>query len=181
MKSSPPPFLFRASAGITDVVARIETELVIDAGRARISLGGALDTSNAHRLGALLRRLIHEGCTEIDIDLDAVRSLDPSAVGILRGTAKALQRTAQGALRFSGPSPAVADVLARSGLLAPTPDDADTIDLTDEPVPALPSSYRRLELPPAPPDTTTADDRASGPPVRSGGWRERRAPTRPRQ
>ncbi|HVM10622.1 MAG TPA: STAS domain-containing protein [Acidimicrobiales bacterium] len=98
-------------------MARIEAELTIDHGRAIVSLGGALDVSNAHRLGALLRRLVTEGCSDIVVDLSTASAIDGSGIGILRGAARAVERSCDGRLRFRNAPAALLDTLLSSGLV----------------------------------------------------------------
>lgn len=97
-------------------MARMDAELEIDAGRAIVSLGGALDVSNAHRFGSLLRRLVQEGCTEIVVDLSTASSIDASGIGILRGAAKAVRRRSGGRLCLKNAPGELASLLADSGL-----------------------------------------------------------------
>ncbi|HEX4978724.1 MAG TPA: STAS domain-containing protein, partial [Acidimicrobiales bacterium] len=74
----------------------MEAELDIDDGRAVLKLGGTLDVSNSHRLGSLLRRLVHEGCTDIVVDLSGTSTVDVSGIGILRGADRSLRRRCGG-------------------------------------------------------------------------------------
>ena len=97
-------------------MARIETELTIDSGEAVVSLGGALDVSNAHRLGALLRRLVHEDCRRIVVDLGSVTCVDAAGVGILRGAAAAVERSRNGTFVFRNAPADLAEFLTARGL-----------------------------------------------------------------
>lgn len=107
-------------------MARMEAELEIAQGRAVITLGGALDVSNAHRFGALLRRLVQEGCTEIVVDLATAASIDASGIGILRGAANAVRRRCDGHLRFRNAPADLASVLTDCGLVESRSDEGAT-------------------------------------------------------
>jgi anti-anti-sigma factor len=107
-------------------MARMEAELEIDQGRAVVTLGGALDVSNAHRFGALLRRLVQEGCTEIVVDLGTAASIDASGIGILRGAANAVRRRCDGRLHFRNAPIDLASILTDCGLVESRADEGET-------------------------------------------------------
>ena len=109
-------------------MARIEADLIIDGGRAIVSIGGALDCSNAHRVGSLLRRLLKEGCADIVVDLAALERIDSAGIGILRGANNAVAPA--GRLGQVNAPPAIAEVLAEHGIV--TLDDASS-PADDEP------------------------------------------------
>ena len=73
-------------------MARIEADVTIERGKADVVLTGALDLYTAHRVGALLRRLIAEGCRDVVVDLAGVERLDAAGVGVLRGASSVLAR-----------------------------------------------------------------------------------------
>jgi anti-anti-sigma factor len=99
-------------------MARIETELVVDAGQAVVTLGGALDVTNAHRLGAMLRRLLRKGCNDIVVDLEAVSIVDAAGVGILRGAAATVAKQRDGRFRYRNATSELATFLDHHGLAA---------------------------------------------------------------
>lgn len=135
-------------------MARMEAELEIAAGRAVISLGGALDVSNAHRFGALLRRLVQEGCTEIVVDLATASSIDASGIGILRGASNAVRRRCDGRLRFQNAPVDLTALLVDSGLAevatgAPESDEAGESGSVSSPVATPPKRPREPQPPSA--------------------------------
>ncbi|HEX7168403.1 MAG TPA: STAS domain-containing protein [Acidimicrobiales bacterium] len=71
-------------------MARIEADVTIEDGTAGVVLTGALDLYTAHKVGALLRRLITEGYRDVVVDLAAVERVDPAGVGVLQGAASVL-------------------------------------------------------------------------------------------
>ena len=97
-------------------MARIESELTIDRGRAVVSLGGALDVTNAYRFGALLRRLVNEGCTDIVVDLGTASFIDAAGIGIFRGAANAMRRTTGGRFGFRNAPGAIEAALRANGV-----------------------------------------------------------------
>ena len=99
-------------------MARIETELIIDGGQAIVSLGGSLDVSNVHRLGAVFRRLVTEGCTDIVLDLGGVSSIDAAGIGIMRGAAALVSKRCHGRLCSRNAPPDLAELLIEHGIAA---------------------------------------------------------------
>lgn len=136
-------------------MAKMEAELEIDQGRAVVTLGGALDVSNAHRFGALLRRLVHEGCTEIVVDLATAASIDASGIGILRGAANAVRRRCDGRLHFRNAPIDLASILTDCGLVESRADEGETDAASATPAPA-PKRTREVQPPsPRQPGRTT--------------------------
>lgn len=105
-------------------MARIESDLTIDRGRAVVSLGGALDVTNAYRFGALLRRLVNEGCTDIVVDLGTASFIDAAGIGIFRGAANVMRRTTGGRFCFRNAPGAIAAALHANGVANADDDDA---------------------------------------------------------
>jgi len=98
-----------SSAPATVVSCRVER------GHLVVGLSGVLDGASAPALREYMLLLVHQCAGRLVLDLSAVSRADAGGLIVLVGTARRA-RLLGGQLRLVAPRPAVADVLAATGL-----------------------------------------------------------------
>jgi anti-sigma B factor antagonist len=103
--------------------------------RAIVHVGGEVDVATCPQLREVLDELVDLGIYHLVVDLEKVRFLDSSGIGLLMGVYRRI-REHGGSLRLTGPSPQVRRVLelTRVTTLLPifaTVDEATAVEQPD--------------------------------------------------
>ena len=81
----------------------------------RVRLAGRLDSTTAANVTQVMRELLSDGCTEVELCTDGLKVVDSSAIGVLADIER-LVRSEGGTLRRVGPASSPFSRVRRTGV-----------------------------------------------------------------